>query len=67
MAAALLDWARRHHSRITATPQVLANQTKASENGILIGFWDEAEYEATTGKPFDSLKPVGRPTDQAGS
>lgn len=61
MEAALLDWATRHHTRVTATPKVLEGQKIAAEVGILIGFWDEQEYEATTGKPFDSLKPVGRP------
>jgi arylsulfatase A-like enzyme len=61
MEAALLDWATRHHTRITATPGVLAGQKVAAKNGILIGFWDEAEYEAATGQPFDSLKPVGKP------
>ncbi len=61
MAAALLDWARRHHTRITGTPQVLASQSAAAEGGILIGFWDEEEYEKTTGKTFDSLVPKGPP------
>ncbi len=61
MADALLTWARRHHTRITATPEVLARQSKAAEGGILIGFWDEAEYQAATGKDFDSLVPVGKP------
>lgn len=61
MEGALLDWATRHHTRITATPQVLEGQKVAADVGILIGFWDEQEYEAETGKPFDSLKPVGRP------
>jgi arylsulfatase A-like enzyme len=61
MEAALLDWATRHHTRITATPQVLARQKIAAESGILIGFWDETEYEAVTGKAFTSLTPVGRP------
>ena len=61
MERALLNWAMRHHSRITATPAVLARQKIAAESGILIGFWDEAEYEAATGKPFDSLAPAGRP------
>ena len=61
MEAALLDWARRHHTRITATPEVLARQKRASETGILIGFWDEAEYEMTTGKAFGDLQPLGRP------
>ena len=60
MEAALLDWATRHHTSITATPAVLARQTKAAEGGILIGFWDEKEYEDTTGIAFNSLTPVGR-------
>ena len=61
MEAALLDWARCHHTRITATPAVLASQKIAAEGGILIGFWDEQEYEEATGKPFSSLIPSGRP------
>jgi len=60
MEAALLHWATQHHTRVTATPTVLANQKKAAEAGILIGYWDEAEYLETVGKPFDSLKPIGR-------
>ena len=62
MEKALLAWATRHHTRITATPQVLARQKIAAESGILIGFWDEDEYEEVTGKPFTSLVPAGRPT-----
>jgi len=61
MKDALLTWALRHHSRITATPEVLADQSIAAEVGILIGFWDEEEYQAATGKPFSSLVPAGRP------
>jgi arylsulfatase A-like enzyme len=61
MERALLAWATRHHTRITATQTVLARQKTAAEEGILIGFWDEAEYEAVTGKPFEGLVPVGRP------
>ena len=60
MEAALLQWATQHHARITATPTVLARQKKAAETGILIGFWDEDEYEGTVGKRFSSLQPVGR-------
>lgn len=60
MEAALLDWARRHHTRITATPQVLERQHNAAKSGILIGFWDEAEYEAETGLSFSRLQPQGR-------
>ncbi|WP_341234712.1 sulfatase-like hydrolase/transferase [uncultured Sulfitobacter sp.] len=61
MESALLDWSRRHHTRITATPVILERQKHAASGGILIGFWDEQEYEQATGKPFSSLVPVGRP------
>ena len=60
MESALTTWSLQYHTRITATPQVLARQLKTAENGILIGFWDEAEYLDATGKPFDSLQPIGR-------
>ena len=60
MESALLKWATRHHTRITATPEVLARQKIAAESGILIGFWDEAEYQDAVGKPFSSLTPQGR-------
>ena len=60
MEAALLTWAMRYHTRITATEAVLARQKLAAETGILIGFWDEAEYEEVAGKRFDSLVPHGR-------
>jgi len=63
MEAALLTWATQHHTRITATPRVLANQTRAAEDGILIGFWDETEFEDHVGKPFSSLTPIGRGRD----
>jgi len=59
MEQALLSWSMQHHTRITATPDVLARQGKAAEGGILIGFWDEAEYQKTTGKPFSDLMPIG--------
>ncbi|MFL4472163.1 sulfatase-like hydrolase/transferase [Tateyamaria armeniaca] len=61
MKDALLAWSLRHHTRVTATRQVLDSQTKATETGILIGFWDEDEYEATAGKPFSSLVAAGPP------
>ena len=60
MAAELLTWATQHHTRITGTAAVLASQSRAAQEGILIGFWDEAEYEAHTGKAFAELKPVGK-------
>lgn len=60
MEAALTDWALRHHTRITATEAVLSGQALAAEEGILIGFWDEAEFEDVTGFAFDTLTPRGR-------
>ena len=61
MEAALLAWATKHHSRITATKPVLGNLGKSAASGVLIGFWDEAAYKADTGKAFDSLARPGRP------
>lgn len=61
LEAAMLQWATRHHARITATPKVLGGMSNASNVGILIGYWDAVDYEADVGKPFDTLKPVGRP------
>ena len=60
LEAALESWAMRHHSRTTGTEEILASQKKASELGILIGFWDEKEFEDKTGKKFENLKPVGK-------
>ena len=55
---ALSSWAMQHHTRITATPAVLAGQKKAAQNGILIGFWDEKEYQDATGVDFSKLRPA---------
>lgn len=65
MEEALLSWSLQHHTRITATKDVLARQGVAAEGGILIGFWDEVEYEAATGKPFSSLVPAGAPKSKS--
>ncbi len=41
---ALFEWARRHHCRITRTPEQVDRMAHAGEPpGILIGFWDEDE------------------------
>jgi arylsulfatase A-like enzyme len=61
MEHALLSWATQHHARITATAQVLAGQKNTPASGILIGFWDETEYEQVAGKSFSSLMPSGPP------
>ena len=50
----------RHHSRITATEKLLDSQKKATESGILIGFWDEMEFASITGQKFENLKPIGK-------
>ena len=53
MKDALFAWARQHHNRITVTPEqvdhMLANREPP---GIVIGFWDEAEYEAALGRKY---------------
>ena len=52
MVARLTEWSLGHHARITRS----AAQIKAMEDreppGVLIGFWDEAEFESHFGKPF---------------
>ena len=41
---ALFAWARRHHTRITRTPEQIDRMAIGGEPpGILIGFWDEDE------------------------
>jgi len=60
MDAALLKWATQHHTRITATPTVLAGQKTAAKDGILIGFWDEGEYLNATGQAFGDLEALGK-------
>ena len=50
---ALFAWARQHHCRMTLESETIERMTAAVEPpGILIGYWDEAEYEAAFGKPF---------------
>ena len=57
---ALESWAMRHNSRITATEELLDSQKKATKSGILIGFWDEIEFESITGQKFENLKAIGK-------
>ncbi len=49
---AISAWARQHHNRITVTPQRIERMTGREGPGMLIGFWDEAEFEAVFDKPF---------------
>jgi arylsulfatase A-like enzyme len=45
---ALFAWARRHHTRITRTPQQVDRMAQGGEPpGVLIGFWNEDELRET--------------------
>jgi arylsulfatase A-like enzyme len=52
MSQALFGWSRQHHNRITVSPERIAAMTGKEPPGILIGFWDEDEFENVFGKPF---------------
>ena len=52
MEAEIARWSRQHHTRITKTPEWIEAVTGKEPPGILIGFWDEAEFEGVFGKPF---------------
>ena len=49
---AIFEWSRRHHSRITLRPERIEQMTGKEPPGILIGIWDEDDFEAEFGKPF---------------
>ena len=53
LEGAIFTWARRHHARITVTPERVEAMSADSPPGVLVGFWDENEYEAVFGRPFD--------------
>lgn len=50
---AINAWSRQHHTRITVRPERIGPMTGKEPPGVLIGFWDEAEFEAEFGKPFE--------------
>ncbi len=52
MERALLAWASRHHNRTTLTPQQIEGMLGKEPPGVLIGFWDEVDYEQVTGDSF---------------
>lgn len=54
---ALFDWARQHHSRITVTAEHVERITGKEPQGIVIGVWDEADYETAFGKPMGRSEP----------
>lgn len=52
-AEALFEWARRHHYRITVSPdRVEAMSVSREPPGIVVGFRDETEDEAERGRKF---------------
>ena len=56
MAAAIFEWARRPHNRITVDAERIERMTGREPPGIVIGIWDEDDYEKVFGKPFDARK-----------
>jgi arylsulfatase A-like enzyme len=52
MHDAISEWSRKHHNRITLTPERIEQMTGREPPGILIGIWDEEQFEDTFGKPF---------------
>lgn len=52
LSAAIFDWARQHHNRITVTPERIEAMTGKEPPGVLIGVWDEEDYQRSFGKPF---------------
>ena len=53
LEAALFKWARQHRNRTTVTPERLASMAGKEPPGIIIGVWDEADYQDAFGHPFD--------------
>jgi len=49
---AIFTWARQHHNRITVTPERVEKMSGGEPPGVLIGFWDEDDYETVFGRPF---------------
>ena len=52
MHEAIFAWARQHHNRITRTPEEIEKMSGREPPGVLIGIWDEAEFEQIFKKPF---------------
>lgn len=52
LSSAIFEWARRHHNRITVTPECVEAMTGKEPPGVVIGVWDEDDYQRVFGKPF---------------
>ena len=53
MTEAILEWATRFHTRTTKTRAEINRMAGREPRNILIGIWDEDDYEAAFGHPFD--------------
>ena len=52
METRISQWARQHHNRTTKTFEQLEAITDSEPPGILIGIWDEKDYEESIGHPY---------------
>jgi len=52
LADAIFTWARKHHNRITVSPERVNTMAGREPPGIIIGVWDEQDYEREFGKPI---------------
>jgi arylsulfatase A-like enzyme len=52
MHEAIFAWARRHHNRITRSPEQIEKMSGREPPGVLIGIWDEEEFERIYKKQF---------------
>lgn len=48
----IFGWARQHHTRITRSPEQIERMSNKEPPGILIGIWDETEFEKIFDKPY---------------
>ncbi len=52
MQKRIFEWASRHHNRTTRTHEQLEAITDSEPPGILIGIWDEDDYENSFGHSY---------------
>lgn len=52
MRERIFEWARQPHARTTHTFEFLESITDAEPPGVIIGVWDEEDYERTLGHPY---------------
>lgn len=52
MRNAIFSWSTQHHNRITVSPAQVELKSRGEPPGIVIGVWDEQEYQEHFGRPF---------------